>query len=107
MGARLVRDNVGSEPWRFEEAKQGLRDVEGKGEHLSLLQAKLLEEVGELLTATTKEEHVEEAADVLQVVLDLIALRGHGAILGADIILKAHEKRRRRGGFDIGTVWES
>lgn len=109
MSARLVRDRIGEVPWKFHEAKQGLRPVTGHREHLKLIRQKLLEEVSEFLAAVGEHELLEEAADILQVITDMVRLDMPGwneykllAVIN-DIRLK---KLDERGGFSQGTVWE-
>jgi predicted house-cleaning noncanonical NTP pyrophosphatase (MazG superfamily) len=109
MSARLVRDRIGELSWKFEDAKQGLRPTVDREEHLRLIRQKLLEEVAEFLAATSEQESFEEAADIFQVIIDMIGINmpnwGGTELLAAvdDIRLK---KLTERGGFSQGTVWE-
>ena len=58
---------------------------------------KLKEEVDELVGVEDTEEFLEEAADVYEVLLALVYERG---FIDADLVLKANQKRRIKGGFD-------
>jgi predicted house-cleaning noncanonical NTP pyrophosphatase (MazG superfamily) len=64
----------------------------------SALGAKLLEEVAELDAAQTRDEIVDEAADVLEVLIALAAT--HDVTLDT-IVEAARKKRADRGGFDM------
>lgn len=115
MGARLVRDRIGDVPWKVEEAKVGLRRVTSQKEHFALLRSKLLEEIGEFLIADNEDDTITEAADVLQVMIDMIRLRGFSGDdeagvakinLDAVITVRRLAKAKALGGFEYGTVWE-
>lgn len=66
-----------------------------------LLEEKLGEEIEELLTAHTAETKLEEAADVLEVLLSILA--GYGFTY-KDLLAKAETKRLERGSFIKGYV---
>jgi predicted house-cleaning noncanonical NTP pyrophosphatase (MazG superfamily) len=105
MGAKLIRDNMADIPWRHETAKDSIRPVHDLGEHAALLVAKLLEEVGELLSATGNPKLAcEEAADIEEVLFALMRLHDVHVV---DIERARVRKRRERGGFDRGLVWET
>lgn len=68
-----------------------------KKEWIQSIQAKLFEEAEEVKKAQTKEEQLEELADILEL------LHAHAHAIGAtieDIEAIRHEKKLRRGGFD-------
>jgi predicted house-cleaning noncanonical NTP pyrophosphatase (MazG superfamily) len=103
MSGRLVRDRIGDIAWQDESGKRFLRPVKNKEEHISLLYRKLLEEVGELITAHTSSELIEEMGDVFEVLNGLIS------VLDLDpesLRQVANAKFSYRGGFTKGTVWE-
>lgn len=62
---------------------------------------KLLEEADELPYTTTADDLVEEAADVLEVLLHIVGL--HDRSLD-DIVRVANQKRDQRGGFE-DRIW--
>jgi predicted house-cleaning noncanonical NTP pyrophosphatase (MazG superfamily) len=95
---RLVRDKV---PDIIREAGGAPRTVVLDDEPYALaLQAKLLEEVEELLAATG-EQRVEEVADVVEV---LYAMVEHYGLDWDDVEVEGRRKRRESGGFE-GRVW--
>lgn len=65
--------------------------------YVTALQAKLHEEAAELVAASSTEDVVEEAADIIEVIAAIVA--EHGATLD-NVIDVARAKRARRGGFD-------
>jgi predicted house-cleaning noncanonical NTP pyrophosphatase (MazG superfamily) len=114
MGARLVRDHIGNVRWKVEEAKTLLRPVAHYQEHLSLLRSKLLEEVGEFLAAGTQGARINEAADVLQVLIDFIRMNepdpddmSTSGEIRLVIIHAQSVKGEELGGFTHGVVWET
>ena len=70
-----------------------LNDIEYKKE----LELKLEEEIKEVLKSLTGQKRVEELADVLEIIKSLAKLENKSL---EDIIVKAEEKRKNRGGFD-------
>lgn len=102
MGMRLVRDRIGEVPWALEEGKRFLRPVSSDYEHVTLLKAKLLEEAGELITATDGRGSVpEELADVLSV---LEAIAATHRIRMDEVMAIKSTKDAERGGFLRGMV---
>ena len=111
---KLVRDRIGSVRWRDEECKQRLGRAEPGGEeHRRLLGEKLREEADELIEAFGARDYaavVEEAADVYETLLALIALSGrpfdspHEARLR--LVGAADRKRTERGGFVEGVTYD-
>lgn len=67
--------------------------------HYSFLMAKLVEEVSEFQEAKSDEEWLEELADVQEVILALLAAKGHTF---PTLELKREEKKALRGGFEKG-----
>lgn len=122
MGARLVRDRIGDIPWKYgDDSKQGLRWVRGLNELNQLSLQKLLEECGEFLAAVANQEltegtdasdSIEEAADILEVLIARIRVifatpyPSRKEILN-QIIVALDEKHEERGGFEKGVVWET
>ena len=103
MGARLVRDRIGTVPWGDEAAKAFLRPTRDRDEHVNLLIRKGLEEFGEVITAHT-DELVEELADMFEVLRTIAILNG---FMMLDVEAAAALKRTRSGGFIEGLVWET
>lgn len=107
MGAKLLRDNIFSAPWSDEETKDGIRrytrPVKNVQEHIKLLRSKLGEELGELLTAEG-DELLDEAADVYELLICLLAKEGYDL---AKLQEHASSKRSIRGGFIKGLVWDT
>jgi predicted house-cleaning noncanonical NTP pyrophosphatase (MazG superfamily) len=69
----------------------------------ALLMEKLREEVEELAAAGPPESHLDELADVYEVLTAIAARRG----MTAEMLETARaNKARRRGGFEAGTVLE-
>lgn len=99
----MVRDRA-LDSWVVPGAEHQVRPVDSNDEHLKLLRAKLLEEVGEVLLAETREELIKELADVVAV------LEGWAAVNSIDwdeVALKLDERELRSGGFTRGMVWET
>jgi len=91
---KLVRDKIPDiirASGRTAEVRQLDREA-----YLAALYDKLGEEAAELRGANTADKVVEEAADVLEVLIGLAALRGHTL---DDILRVAFAKRTERGGF--------
>lgn len=106
MTTKLVRDKVDELPWHYEAAKEALR-VARDGEVDSLLRRKLLEEVAEFLEAPTEADAIEEAGDVLEVMLAILARCGDGSGGNSMAVLnRMYAKRQSRGGFKRGLVLE-
>lgn len=101
---KLVRDNIGDIAWRYPDSKAALRPVKDVDEHIDLLHAKLLEEVGELILAKSRDEVLSEVADLTEAVRALVLIRT--GYTTADIEAARALKYRTRGGFDRGTVWD-
>jgi len=78
-----------------------VRKVESDEELLILLRKKLLEECGELLTAPTPEDALEEMGDVLQVLRLWSHLIGYNF---GHVERARQEKWRLKGGFGSGMV---
>jgi predicted house-cleaning noncanonical NTP pyrophosphatase (MazG superfamily) len=95
---KLVRDLI-PEIIEAEGRVAERRTLTDKEYDVALL-AKLREEVTELAEAAPA-ERLEEAADVYEVLLALLAESGLGA---DDLIRAAEQKRAERGGFS-GRVW--
>lgn len=104
MGAKLVRDRVAESPWKWEETKQGLRPVRSPGEHDRLLDQKLLEEVGEFMISYSGLEILNEAADVIEVILTIVERTG---FTRESVERRRQELIQERGGFTEGLVWET
>jgi predicted house-cleaning noncanonical NTP pyrophosphatase (MazG superfamily) len=89
----LVRDKV----------PDVLRDTDvvykraAEGDRKTLLQQKLLEEVGELITANDRELVLKECADVIEVVLSIGAANGLDRL---EPFMEMMKKREGRGGYD-------
>lgn len=106
---KLVRDRVaerigGNPSFHYER-------VASREQHANLLVAKLLEEVGEYVTATDSAEKAAELADVLDICKALAWVdvhHGAAAITAAQawavIEHLSEEKTEERGGFAVGTV---
>jgi predicted house-cleaning noncanonical NTP pyrophosphatase (MazG superfamily) len=91
---KLVRDKIPDiirASGRTAEVRQLDREA-----YLAALYDKLGEEAAELRGANTADKVVEEAADVLEVLIGLAALHGHTL---DDILRVAFAKRTERGGF--------
>lgn len=67
----------------------------------ALLFAKLQEEIGELLAATSDDEALEEIADVFEVLAALASRHGADE---TETLSKRAAKHEARGGFDQGIV---
>jgi hypothetical protein len=84
---------------RDKRAKQqtwvGLRSLDGT-ELLAALKQKLVEEALEVQETTTREDLIEELADVYDV---LDALQEHLAITADELHLAQHQKQQTSGGF--------
>ena len=61
------------------------------------LEKKLLEEYKEVLNTTSKEERLEELADMLEVINYLSIVEGYSL---SDVINISKVKKEKRGGFD-------
>lgn len=92
---KLVRDKIpeiiignGGEP-----VTRILTDEEYKNE----LERKLLEEYNEVLSTKTRDERIEELADMLEIIKSLAEFE-NGSL--EEVIEIANSKRLKRGGFD-------
>lgn len=94
---KLVRDKI---PELYPQHAYRKAD---QAEMLLLLRLKLVEEVGEALSAPTQLDLAQELADVMDVVSSLAALSGIGSNQLAGF---RNEKRAERGGFVDGWVLE-
>jgi predicted house-cleaning noncanonical NTP pyrophosphatase (MazG superfamily) len=103
MGKRLVRD-LALKSWTVPGAEHQVHPVESIEEHKQLLNAKLLEEAGELIFANSREELIKEIADVLTV-LEAIAYLNN--ITWQEALVKVNERIGNSGGFITGMVWET
>lgn len=70
-------------------------------EREAVLRAKLFEEVEELRDAVTRDDRIEELADVFEVVLALAWEMGHDEV--AEVM---QDKHGHKGGFDEFVIWE-
>lgn len=92
---KLVRDKI-PEIIKAAGGDPQIRHLDDKAFRRAL-QAKLTEEARELRSARTKEDVLEEAADVLEVLRATVKLHGNDL---DDVIRVADEKRLARGGFE-------
>ena len=92
---KLVRDNIPDKIRNNGEEAfiRILNDVEYKKE----LYKKLLEECNEVINSKSKEEVLEELADVLEVIRSIAKLEGKEL---DNIIEISNQKRLKRGGFE-------
>jgi predicted house-cleaning noncanonical NTP pyrophosphatase (MazG superfamily) len=91
---KLVRDRIPDLIRRS--GREPVVRVLSQDEYLASLDQKLLEEAGELCAAD-RENRLEEAADVYEV---LKAIATTLDLTMADVAAKADQKRHARGGFD-------
>ena len=97
--SKLVRDEI---PEIIKESgKLPIYHRAAPSEVEKLLEEKLGEEIEELLTAYTAESKLEEAADVFEVLLSILA--GYGFTY-KDLLAKAEAKRNERGSFIKGYI---
>jgi predicted house-cleaning noncanonical NTP pyrophosphatase (MazG superfamily) len=94
----LVRDCM---QWKIDRVQPYVRKVRSDGELLQLLKKKLLEEVGELLTAPRRTEVLEELADIMQVLRLYANLHRYSMTQVED---RRHSKWTEKGGFGSGVV---
>ncbi|TXI55839.1 MAG: phosphoribosyl-ATP pyrophosphohydrolase [Mycobacterium sp.] len=91
---KLVRDGT---PELIQQSGRTPRfSVLGESDFRGALRDKLDEEATELRCADTRDEVLDEAADVLEVLSEIVAL--HKISLDA-VVARAHAKRSQRGGF--------
>lgn len=90
-------------PWRTETEKEFVRVADPK-DMPSLLLSKFMEELGEFLTAESKEAALEEAADVLTALVGMLEL--DGSTLG-ELIAVYEKKLESRGAFEKGLVYDN
>jgi predicted house-cleaning noncanonical NTP pyrophosphatase (MazG superfamily) len=101
---KLIRDKLAAEPWAFlPEGRAFVRPVTSRFEHLQLLDRKLLEEAGELITAQGVEQQAAELADVLTVLRSYAELYH---IAWSEVERRRESKDAERGMFVSGTVWD-
>lgn len=91
---KLVRDRI-PHLIRSSGGRPVVRRLEGE-DFVEALLAKVVEEAHEL-AASSPQHRLEEAADVLEV---LIAVAGALGIAFDDVVRAAEQKRVQRGGFD-------
>lgn len=99
MSARLVRDNMPRDHPRPDE----FRIVTNAAEHRHLLRRKIIEKAGEVALAPSGIDLMEEIADLFEVIQSIIEVEGLQAAVLAEL---AEAKRRARGGFTGGVVWD-
>jgi predicted house-cleaning noncanonical NTP pyrophosphatase (MazG superfamily) len=95
VAEKLIRDRIPE----LAAARGDVLDVRvaSDDEMSALLDAKLMEEVAELLSARTKEEKVDELVDVMSIVWTIIENMGFDPVVFETKVMgKAHE----RGWFD-------
>ena len=92
---KLVRDKIPEVIERNGET--AITRVLDENEYRRELLWKLQEEVNEVLNATSKEQLIEELADVLEVLKSIAKLENKTM---ADVIEVAQQKRLVKGGFD-------
>lgn len=95
---KLVRDRIPE--IILAEGRRPTTKTLGDAEYLAALLEKLSEEVGELRTASP-DKRLEEAADVHEVLIALLALSG---LTEDDLLSAAAAKRSNRGGFE-NRIW--
>jgi predicted house-cleaning noncanonical NTP pyrophosphatase (MazG superfamily) len=93
---KLVRDNVPAELRQL--GRQIVVERVTGDEYSRRLKEKLIEEAAEVAGS---DGSLEELADVLEVVIALVALHGESL---ETLLAAASEKRRRLGAFTAGTV---
>ncbi|MBR3119068.1 nucleoside triphosphate pyrophosphohydrolase [Oceanobacillus profundus] len=95
---KLVRDRI---PEILKNAGKDLKtETLNHDRYILELKKKLSEEVGEYQSASTKEEELEELADILELVHSLLGI--HGASFDELEQIRA-DKAAKRGGFDEKT----
>lgn len=98
---KLVRDNI---PNIIAEAGKTCRwRIANKDEHLKYLYAKIKEEAEELSNATTKDEAINEIADIVEVVSYIASFFDISAVETDKRIIAKHKER---GGFDNFIILE-
>lgn len=103
MGTRLVRDGA-LRNWTVPGAEHQVRPVRNPEEHLDLLKQKLLEEVGEVIFATNRDELLKELSDLLAVMEGVASVAG---VPWEQVLLKTDARELESGGFTSGLVWET
>jgi predicted house-cleaning noncanonical NTP pyrophosphatase (MazG superfamily) len=102
MGVQLARDLVHTVPWKDEDAKKHLGQARDAAHHDRLLRAKLLEEVAEFLEETEGPGQMDEAVDILEVLLTILDRSG----MDPDYLdLARRKKKHERGGFALGITF--
>jgi predicted house-cleaning noncanonical NTP pyrophosphatase (MazG superfamily) len=96
---KLVRDRI-PEIIRSNGETPAVRHLE-TAEYEEALHEKLLEEAAELRNASTPDNRIEEAADVIEVVLGIAEFHGFTV---SDVLRIAEKKRAARGGF-AARIW--
>lgn len=90
---KLIRDKV---------AEQAGLQVTVASDMLYWLQLKLVEEAEEVADAGGCDEILEELADVYEVMITLMAELD---FTWGEVVSAATEKRRLKGGFELGHLW--
>ena len=92
---KLVRDNI---PAKIESnGEVAVTRVLDEDEYRKELYKKLLEESNEVINSNTKEETLEELADVLEIIKSIADLENSN--LG-EVMEISNQKRLKRGGFE-------
>lgn len=99
---KLVRDNIPEIIKK--EGKKCKYHIANSEEHIKLLKDKLQEEVNELLKAKTREEVLEEVADVIEVIEEIAHQKNWTS---NDVCIKRLNKYFKKGGFNKFIVLES
>lgn len=93
--SKLVRDRI-PEIIRSSGSPCSVRELD-EGEFKEALRAKLEEEVEELLSASTSQERVEEAADILEVLRAFVEMEGRSM---QEVEALRQSKAEKRGAFE-------
>lgn len=96
---KLIRDNIVDFVFKSRNEVLNTR-IASHEEYLSFLKHKVVEEAKEVLNSNSKEELIEEVADLLEVLKSLCQKNN----IVDEVFKKREAKFLERGGFDTGVI---
>lgn len=99
MSEKLIRNNIAKIVLKNEGKSLDIR-IASEQEALSMLKIKLVEEANEVLNSNTRDNFIEELADVLEVLKELISRNN----IVEEVFEKRESKFKEKGGFDKNIV---
>jgi predicted house-cleaning noncanonical NTP pyrophosphatase (MazG superfamily) len=96
---KLIRDNIADFVFKNRNEVLDTR-LASEEEYFNFIKQKVVEEANEILNTSTKEELIEEVADLLEVLKSLCEKNN----IVEEVFTKRNYKFLERGGFDKGVI---